>query len=180
MGDPTTLAWLTTGAFVVSSLLCLLYARCREPLKGHRIFWATLATALLLLGINKQLDLHWLLKLAVKDLAIKQGWYAHRRIIEMLFVAGMAAISLAVIVFLARAMRHTWRQRWLAFCGIVLLVAFVFVRATIIHEVYEAVKLQPPAHWFRAMLECSGVLCIGLAAALGMVNYYKKTKHQVW
>lgn len=61
----------------------------------------------------------------------------------------------------------------------VLLVASVFVGATVIHEVCEALQLEPLARWFRTMLECSGLVCIGLAAVLGMVNYYKKTKHQV-
>lgn len=176
IGDPTIRGWVTTAAFITAALLCLAYAYFPEPHRGHRMFWTTLGLALLVFGINKQLDFQWLLHEVAKDVSKKQGWYSQRRTVEMLFVFGLVMVSLLLLTFIWWAVHHAWQQRWLAFCGIVLLVAFIIVRAVRIHEVYEMLKLEPPGLWLRTMLECGGASCIGVAALLGIANYRKKTK----
>jgi hypothetical protein len=147
IGDLTFWGWTTTAAFVFAALLCLVYASFPVSHKGHRVFWITLGLALLVLGINRQIDLQWLLHEIGKEMVERQGWSSKRRIVEIVLVAGfMMAIAL-LLMFVWRAARRAWQRRWLAFCGIVLLVAFVVLRAMRIHEVYALFNLEPPGRW---------------------------------
>jgi len=177
IGDPTVTGWLTTAVFIATALLCCVYARCPEPLKGHRVFWWSLGVGLLVLGINKQLDLHVLLEAVGKEVARRTGWYSYRRIIQMWFMVGLATVSSAFIAFIAWAVHGVWRQRWLAFCGIVLLVAFIVVRAGSIHHVCEMLKLQPPGFWSLSALQGGGIACIAVSAVLGIANCRQQVKY---
>lgn len=184
IGDPTVLGWLTTAAFIVTAVLCGAYALHVErmnpscPFRRHRVFWWSLMVALLLLGINKQLDVQTWLTAAGRDLAKTQGWYAQRRTVQMWFVAGVATVSLALMAFTGWAMRHVWQQHRLALLGILLLVSFVVVRAADIHHVNTVLKLGPLRHWFYSILELGGVMCIAISAVVGIINGRKQTKHQ--
>ncbi|MHC4462713.1 MAG: hypothetical protein ACYS6W_07715 [Planctomycetota bacterium] len=179
VGDPTIVGWLITVAFIATAVLCWVYARCPESLEGHRVFWGSLAVALLVLGINKQLDLHVLLEAICREVAKTHGWYSQRRTIQMLFVMGLATVSLAFVTFTGWAMRHIWRRRWLAFCGIILLVAFIIVRAASINHVFEMLKLEPAGIWLCSILELGGITCIGVSAVVGIVNHRKRRKYQI-
>lgn len=178
VGDPTITGWLTAAAFIGTAFLCCAYALCQEPLRGHRVFWWTLAVALFVLGINKQLDLHVLLEAVGRETAKQHGWYSQRRSIQMCFVMGLTTIGLASAACIAWALRGLWRQRWLPFCGIVLLVAFIIARAASIHHVFEILKLRLPEFWLLSILQAGAIACIALSAALGIVNCRKRITHQ--
>ncbi len=85
IGEPTIAEWLTTAAFITTAILCWGYARCPESFRKHRLFWGSLAVALLILGINKQLDLHTLLETVGREVAKTYGWYSQRRTIQIFF-----------------------------------------------------------------------------------------------
>jgi hypothetical protein len=176
IGDLTFWGWTTTFAFVFAALLCLVYAFFPTPHKGHRLFWITLGLALLVLGMNRQIDLQWLLHEIGKEMAEAQGWSSKRRVVEIVLVAGFMVATVLLLMFVWRAAHRVWQRRWLAFCGIVLLVAFVVLRAMRIHEVYALFNLEPPGRWLRTILECGGAFCIGVSAALGIIDY-RKTQH---
>jgi hypothetical protein len=82
IGDPTITGWLTAAGFIATALLYCAYALCQEPLRGHRVFWFSLAVALFVLGINKQLDLHVLLEAVGRSVGYAphtakfRKWYA--------------------------------------------------------------------------------------------------------
>jgi hypothetical protein len=174
IGDPSFWGWATTVAFAAAALLCLVYAYYPAPDKGHRGFWITLGIALLVLGANRQLDFQWLLHEIGKEMAKAQGWSSKRRAVEIVLVAGFVMAVVFLLVSVWRAAHRAWRRRWLAFCGIVLLVAFVVLRAMRIHEVYALFNLEPPARWLRTVLECGGALCIGVSAMLGIADCRKR------
>ena len=173
IGDLTFWGCTTTAALVVAALLCLVYAFFPTPYKGHRLFWITLGLALLVLGINRQVDLQWLLHEVGKVMAERQGWFSKRRVVEIVLVAGFMIAVVLLLMFVWRVARREWRRHWLAFCGIVLLVAFVVMRAMRIHEVYALFNMEPPGRWLRTLLECGGAFCIGMSAALGITDYRK-------
>lgn len=174
--DSTVTGWLMTGAFIATVLLCCLYARCAESHRGHRVFWWSLAVGLLVLGINKQLDLHVLIEAVAIELAKRHGWYSQRRAIQMWFVTGLATISLALAVFTGWAMRGVWRQRWLPFCGIVIMLAFILARAASINHVCEILNLEPPAPWLLGVFQAAGIACIGVSALAGIINCRRQGK----
>lgn len=178
VNDPAIGGWVATAIYLVTALLCWTYARCEEPLKGHRVFWWSLAAGLLVMGINKQLDLHVLLEAIGRELAKKYGWYSQRRTIEMWFVMGLAMAGVTLLGIIGWIVRGLSRQRWLAFYGIVLLTAFIIVRAASIHHVFEMLKLKLPESWLLGILQWSGIICIGLSAFVGIINHRKRSIHR--
>src|SRR5688500_9145079 len=130
IGDPTVMGWLTVAGYFFAAWLCLREALAAGRLGGARekvFFWGTLTMLLVVLGFNKQWDLHTLLTLTGRRIAIAQGWYENRRIAQLIFVGlvGMGGI-LGVLVMRRLVQRHADLR--LALMGFVVLLAFVLIR----------------------------------------------------
>ena len=131
IGDPTIMGWTIAAAYLVAAGFCAAYARradrvwAADRFRLHRAFWWSLAAIMLLLGINKQLDLQTLLTLVGRQLARTQGWYSHRQTFQMWFVAGIAIVGLLLLIWLGWTFRRVWRRYALTLFGIIFLFAFV-------------------------------------------------------
>jgi hypothetical protein len=172
--DPAIAGWITTAVYIVTAFLCLTYARCAETSRGHRVFWMGLALGLFVRGINKQLDLHVLLESVGRGISKRYGWYLQRRTIQMWFVTGLAAVGLIFLIIIGLKTYGVSHLRLLAFCGIVLLAAFIIARAASMHHVFEMLKMKLPESWLFGILQWSGIICIGLSASIGIVNHRKR------
>jgi hypothetical protein len=57
INDPTLIAWLCVAGYFVAAIVCALEANsCGRA--SYRRFWRGLALSCVMLGLNKQLDLH--------------------------------------------------------------------------------------------------------------------------
>lgn len=140
MGDPTWGGWLTVllygaAAWMSWQVLRSDHASGLSMTGDERWVWRVLFGAMVLLGVNKQLDLQSALTEVGRIFAERQGWYAERHRIQLAFVAGLAIMGIAMLgalVFLA------WGSPWptlLAMAGAVGLVTFVLIRAASMHRV---------------------------------------------
>lgn len=131
IGDPTLGGWLTVMLYAVAALQCYRLARITAnlPIDRERIFWATLALGLLVLGINKQLDLQTALTEIGRLIAHHQGWYEARHAVQQRFVYSVAALAGLAGVIVAYLARKTAGGTIVALIGGVLLLGFVVVRA---------------------------------------------------
>lgn len=84
---------------------------------------------MLLLGINKQLDLQTPFIALGKSLAMTEGWYAQRRGAQWIFIACLGGLGLALLTWTAWVFRHAWRQYGLLLFGLLVLIVFVLLRA---------------------------------------------------
>ena len=179
LGDPTFTGWLTVAAYLIASLLCSVYAlridRVSSPHRfdGQRTLWWSLAVILLLLAINKQLDLQSWFTQVGKEMARSQGWYLQRRTFQMWFIAGGATAGLILFMLAGWAMRHVWRQQWLALFGILFLIGFIGIRATSFHHVDTMLGWHLAGFRMNWILELGGIACIGTAT---IMNLYRCTK----
>jgi hypothetical protein len=170
IGDPTLMGWVTVLAYGAAALLAFKSASAvrndpaLSPIEGGLSrFWATLALFLLLLGINKQLDLQTLFTQLARDLALAQGWYAERRRYQLIFIGAVAALGLLGTVGMAVALRRIAAHIWLALLGLGFLVSFVLIRAASFHHVDLFLRAGPVRlPW---VFELTGIGLIGLAAA---------------
>ncbi len=91
IGDPTVMGWVTVAAYFLAAWLSYRAYRAAhedvEPHPGVRRLWALLTGALVLLGINKQLDLQTAFTETGRWLAHSQGWYDDRRPVQAVFIA---------------------------------------------------------------------------------------------
>jgi hypothetical protein len=169
IGDPTFLGWATVVAYLAAVLAC--WNAAAAEAKGTRrqgerypSFWSGLGLILLLLGINKQLDLQSALTSFGRHLAREQGWYDRRRGPQVLLIIIVAGIGLAALGWLALRVRQASPGRRLAMMGLVFLIAFIIIRASSFHHV--DVMLSLPLAGFKAnwILELGGIGCVGLGA----------------
>ena len=128
------------------------------------LFWALLTLCMVILGVNKYLDLEsWLTELG-RNIALSQGWYEARSGVQrplVAAVAGLGLISLTVLLVLTRRLlpRHVP-----AFVGVVVLLCFVIARAMSFHQLDDALATELLGVRVRSLLELGGILCIGLCA----------------
>ena len=148
-GDNDLLGWATTLAYLLAALFCTrtaLAARHSATATPPRVDppppptlpltppldpkpYFTLAAGLLLLGLNKQLDL----QILVRELGVRfiyfLGMEPHRRWFGRLFVLVMALILLRVMATAVRQMAGHTRGHRLLLTGLALLATFAVVRA---------------------------------------------------
>jgi hypothetical protein len=166
IGDPTFMGWFTVAAYLIAAGFCLAAARMSQPgrILSERHFWCGLTVCLLLLAINKQLDLQTWFTLTAKHLAQQTGWYAERRLAQAIFIFLIAVAGLGLMLVLWAFARKTVRQYRLALSGTVFLGCFILIRAASFHHVDQMLGWQ--FGWLRMnhILECGGIFLIVLAA----------------
>jgi hypothetical protein len=163
IGDPTFMGWVTVAVYVAAALLSLrCVRRAAEPLEFR--FWVVLTAALLLLGINKQLDLQGLLTQTGRDMAFAQGWYENRRVLQAAFIGFLIAAGLAVAALLLWLARSLPRSTQVAAAGLVMLVVFVVIRGASFHHVDEMLGSGIEGIRFNWLLELGPLLAISVGA----------------
>lgn len=163
IGDPTPIGWITVAAYGGAALLCIL-CQHKSPQGTQRRFWWLMALVMALLGINKQLDLQTWFTEVGRDMAREQGWYARRRLVQMVFIAWLLLAALTARGWLAKWLvnldQHAQRAGW----GLLLLMVFVLVRAASFHHIDQLLGMSLQGMRFNAMLELSGIALIAIAA----------------
>jgi len=141
--------------------------RKRDRTAAYRasvMFWALLTLCMVILGVNKHLDLEsWLTEFG-RTIALSQGWYETRSSVQRPLIAGIAGSSLVCLAVLLALTRRLLPRHVLAFVGIVLLLCFVMARAMSFHQLDDALAVQLLGIRARWLLELGGILCIGACA----------------
>jgi hypothetical protein len=157
IGDPTFFGWFTVVAYLVTAGLCVLCAKQaaiapkrydldddlddldiyipRQRPSQLRWLWWGLGIILLILAINKQLDLQTWFTYTARDLAKADGWYAQRRMYQLAFIIAIALTISLFLAILAIAIKDYWHQVWLAIIGLGLLGSFIVIRAVSFHHI---------------------------------------------
>ncbi len=185
MADAAVPGTLIVAFYLITAIACawalsvarigaLLAKECRKvecrrhdrtaAYRASFLFWALLTLCMVILGVNKHLDLEsWLTEFG-RNIALSQGWYENRSSVQRPRVAGVAGfglISLAVLLALTRRLlpRHVP-----AFVGMVVLLCFVIARAMSFHQLDDALAIELLGVRVRWLLELGGILCIGACA----------------
>jgi len=180
INDPTLIGWITLVMYIIAAGLCAaawLRARDRRhwprrvgstldiarPAAESR-FWAALTMLLILLGINKQLDVQTLLTEGAKRLAQAQGWYDRRAAVQVVFTV-LACAGLAGLLFMfARLTWGAWGRHLLSLLGVSLILAYVVVRLMNIEGMDERVGVDFSLVEDLWAVEWAGLACIGISA----------------
>jgi hypothetical protein len=133
-GDPTVSGWTITGLYLVVAIACAVHAAAM-PGTRHRKAWSMLALVLLLLGINKQLDLQTDFNAFGRMFLLSQGWYVFRQTGKNLIVAATLVSGSILMMLAAWKMKWALRHYWLAFTGTLMLFSFIILRASSLYAV---------------------------------------------
>ena len=154
--------------YFASALLCACVARRFDP-RTHapqRKAWWIMVLVLVLLGINKQLDLQGLLMDVGRAFAYEEGVYEKRRVLQIIFLFVLAATALAVMVLWFRMNRHSWREEGPMLAGSVFLVTFVLVRAASFHHFQEFFAVPLGGVRLHRVVELFAIAWVAAAAVM--------------
>lgn len=184
IGDPTFFGWLTAAAYLAAAVACMAAARLerrrradvlpanpvlwRAGLTGRPgggapprttgpVFWWLLAVLLLMLGINKQLDLQSLVTQIGRDLAHSQGWYEGRAAVQKAFIVGVGLAGIGGMTVFGVVFRRAIVHRPLAVAGAGALLVFVVARAASFHHVDRFLRLEVAGLRWNWILELGGI-----------------------
>ncbi len=101
----------------------------------ERSLWLLIALMFIAFGVNKQLDLQTAFTEAGPIVAITEGWYAERQIVQIWFIAGVAIICILIGVGLLLLAWDASIAARVALAGMVAVLAFVLVRAASFHHI---------------------------------------------
>lgn len=174
IGDPSVIGWFTVGAYFLCAALAFGAAR-PQPENDRRsvFFWGAVGLLMVLLAINKQLDLQSLLTEIGRQVALHQGWMEQRRSVQLWFVVGFSLLATAGFLGFAFFMRNWFRRFMLAFIGLFVLLSFIIIRAASFHHVDQFLNvriLQLRMNW---ILELSGIFIVLVAAAADIRGNHK-------
>jgi hypothetical protein len=168
LGDNHFVGWLTVAVYLAAGLASAAVA-LRLGRQGsedrERRFWTIAAVLLLLLAVNKQLDLQSLLTVLARCHATLAGWYDVRRTYQIEFIYAVAFGGLVVMFLLALGLRGALGRVWPALLGLAFVTCFVVIRAASFHHMdglIGRVALGMRVNW---LLELPGPLLV-LAVAL--------------
>jgi hypothetical protein len=131
--------------------------------------WWLAASALLVLGINRLLDLQTALGDALRSLAKAQDWYAMRQSYQRAMIAAAALGGVAGAAAFGRLFRGDPVRYHVAIAGLVFLVAFVAIRAVSLHGVDAVINTRILGLKLNWILELGGIGLIDVAAVSAFV-----------
>ena len=158
MGDPTLGGWLAVWSYGVAGMLCAVtWWRMRQGWLAAESQEAggylVLAVSLLLLGVNKQLDLQSAFTEIGRLMAHQQGWYDQRHRIQLAFMTFLGVLALtvlAIVIMQARRWPVPTRLAWAAWLA---LGVFVLLRASSFHHMDRFIGMRMGGvawnHWLE-------------------------------
>ena len=177
IGDTNLIGWLIVAGYLIAAVLTLQAWRLGsatlakpqlDPIERHaqrvmRRLWASTTIVLVVLGINKQLDLQSLFIELARERARAQGWYERRREYQTVAILGVIVIGGTAFAFITFLLRSVISRVSLALTGLLALVTFVIVRAASFHYIDKLLSLGNPirVNW---VLEIGGILLVATAA----------------
>lgn len=134
IGDPTLFGWLTVAFYACATYFSFKQYQRLKSAQASSNFWLYLAVMLLLLGINKQLDLQSLFTELLRSHAVANGWYEQRRVWQSIFIVVLGVGMLTTLLSLRVWLAKSWHQYKLAWFGVIMLCTFVLMRAASFHH----------------------------------------------
>jgi hypothetical protein len=161
--DLSVLAWFITAAYFAAAFLAFRAARGSGD-ERDRLFWMGCAALLLLLGLNKQLDLQGYITTAGRSLARQEGWFEYRRLVQAAFIGTLCIGAAALLAILAAWLRRSVAAVKVAALGIVLMFTFILWRAASFHHMDVWVTRNVAGMRSGWWLELAGIGVIILSA----------------
>jgi len=158
--------WIV-AAYVLSSGLAA-WVACRNQTYSGRWFWWLVTAALLLLAVNKQFDVQGQLTQVVRERAWREGWYDGRESWQFQIIVADGLLALALGAGLMWLAARAGRGVRLTLAGLVLIGAYIVLRAASFHPVDSALRqtfLGVRLHNF-VELGCISVVIVGELRAL--------------
>jgi len=143
IGDPTFIGWFTVGSYFACAILSFILVSIDKGADRRLFhFWGMVGLLMILLGINKQLDLQSLLTEVGRQVARAQGWMDQRRTVPFWFIVAFGNTALGGFLSFAVIRRVLFRRFMITFTGLFLILSFIVVRAATFHDFDEMLGFE--------------------------------------
>ena len=132
-GDDTFWSWVITFTYLVTVILSFAHVKRIKDNPPLRFLWLFISVFVLLMGINKQLDVQILLGMIGRFCTAHLGLREYRYQIYFLFLQGIFLLMLIGAVILFVKTRSVIMHSKLPLAGILTLMLFIFIRAGYIY-----------------------------------------------
>ena len=175
IGDPTIIGWVIVALYFVVALICIKAVFVSVNNKQHetihdnfpseksiQLFWLSLVFILILLGINKQLDIQTLFVQIGRDMAKLHGWYEYRRMIQLIFITFIGIIGISTLTILIRTYRNSPSAVKVSLLGSIILFTFILLRASSFYHIGDLINIDLSSIRINEILELGGLIIIGV------------------
>lgn len=172
ISDPTLLGWLTVLISIVAVARCIQKSKESKHFGGNYQFWLYLAVFLLLLGINKQLDLQVWFAQTLQNRARTYGWHGY---MQSLFAVGFSILAVGILLAMLRFrlyLASSWRNYKIAWAGIFLLLMLVLIQISSTKDADILINQQ--IFGFSIGLSVSSVIEISALLLIILGSYLNK------
>lgn len=168
LGDNNLMGWVIVALYLLAAFASATVAR-RGPFpqqtqSREQLFWWLSALLLVLLALNKQLDLQSLLTSLGRCVAVDQGWYDDRRIVQRWFVVSVLTGGALIVTALGLLLRDTFARTGLALLGLGFVSVFVVIRAASFHHMDTLIDGRMLGFRINWLLEMPGPLIVLMAS----------------
>jgi len=164
IGDPGFMLWFAVGSYFACGVVALIAVLINQ--KGGRrlfFFWSLISLLMILLGVNKLIDLQSLFTEVGGQIAKTQSWIDQRRIVQFWFIVPSGTTALVAFLSFAIIMRSLFRRFILAFTGLLFLFGSIFLRDVSLHHFVEILGFTPSGAKIYFVLELAGIYLILVA-----------------
>jgi hypothetical protein len=165
IGDPSFKGWFIVGSYFACAILSLILVLPNQNAdRRFFLFWRIIGLLMILLGINKQLDLQSLFTEIGRQIARAQGWMDKRQIVQLWFIVVFGITATVAFLLFVRLKRDLFRRFRFAFIGLFFLLCFIVIRAAGFHHFDEMLGFRLFGAKMNWLLELTGIYTIVLAA----------------
>ncbi|MEL6278287.1 MAG: isopropylmalate isomerase [Pseudomonadota bacterium] len=169
IGDPSIMGWVTVGGYFAAAAIALavVLSADRFPEASRRreqLFWTGVVLFMIILGINKQLDLQSFFTATGRCVSKLGGWYEDRQPVQATAVLILLTLCLLIGVFLLRLLRGVASRYMLALAGVVFIAAFILVRAVGFTHMDALINTRIAGWRMNWVLELGGILLLAAGA----------------
>ena len=165
IGDPSFIGWLTVFAYFMTGIISAkVYVAgdytFRRRIQRQKQLWLAIAIIMLLLCINKQLDLQSLFTQIAKAVFHDLGLYKDRRHYQSLFILGILFTGISLTAWLIYGYYQVIKNHLLALIGLGFLIIFVLIRAASFHHMDQLIGTSILGVKLNWVFELTGIIFI--------------------
>jgi hypothetical protein len=164
IGDPSFMGWFTVGSYFGCAIFgAIIVLINRKADKEFLFFWSMISLLMILLGINKQLDLQSLFTEVGRQIARAENWMDRRQVVQFWFIVAFGTTSMVAFLLFVMIKRDLFRRFMLAFMGLFFLLSFIIIRASSFHHFEEMLGFELFELKMNWLLELTGIYLIFVA-----------------